>query len=57
MIFLACVREPPGEEIVMRIPSGLTQKDFLSPVTIESVLRDKLRRLQFLVNISLDSNS
>jgi len=57
LIFLAWVRDPPGEEIVTNSPSGLTQNDFLSPVTMESVLKDKLIRLQFLVNISFNSNS
>ena len=37
-IFLAWVRDPPGDEIVTTIPYGLSQKVLFKPDTIVSVL-------------------
>ena len=38
VIFLAWVSDPPADEIVTTIDSGLIQVDFLRPLTIESEL-------------------
>lgn len=38
LIFLAWVREPPGEDIVTTKAWGLTQNAFLRPAVTESVL-------------------
>ena len=38
-MFLAWVSEPPTDEIVTTTASGFTQKAFLKPAVIESVLR------------------
>lgn len=57
LMFLAWVKEPPDEEMVTANPSGFTQKDFFSPERMESVLYLLVRLLQFLVDISFNSNS
>lgn len=56
-IFLAWVRDPPGDEIVTTIPYGLSQKVLFKPDTIVSVLYVRYYDIQFLINISLNSNS
>ena len=57
LIFLAWVREPPGDEMVTTNACGLTQNAFLRPVVTESVLFGLNMRLQFLVYVSLYSYS